>query len=383
MDYATLKLIWWALLGIVLIGYAIMDGFDLGVTSLVPFVGKNDIEKRMMINSIGPFWEGNQIWLITGGGVIFAAWPYVYATSFSGFYFAMILLLLALILRPVAFKVRSKQPSFGWRTTWDWVHCFTGVVPALVAGVAVGNVILGVPFHFDHESLQLYYTGKFFDLFSPFALLIGLISVAMLIRHGALFAAIKVDEPIRSRTIQVSHWASIVFILLMVIAGAWVPHLVGYKIISSMDHNAFASPIHKTVIRAAGVYGAHGWTYIIPGIAILASIASIVHSSKRRLGFAFLASSVSIFATVTTAGVGMFPFIIPSSSNPSESLTVWDASSSMLTLKLMLIITCTVLPIVLGYTIWVYYKMRGTLLAAMFGPNDETATEANDNSHLY
>lgn len=381
MDYATFKVIWWVILGVVLAGYAIMDGFDLGVATLLPFVAKTDTEKRMMLNSIGPFWEGNQVWLITGGGVIFAAWPYIYATSFSGFYFAMVLLLLALILRPAAFKARSRQPHFGWRTSWDYIHFLTGLVPALVAGVAIGNVILGVPFHFDHETLQLTYTGTFFALFRPFCLLTGLISVSMIVRHGAIFTAMKVEEPVASRAITVASWANMVMIVLVICASVWAYHLNGYVITSDIDHNAYASPLNKTVAVVKGAYTSVGWHLVFPIAAIVFSFVSVMFAKARKMLTSFITSSVSIFCIISTAGAAMFPFLMPSSSNPNESLTVWDAGSSFLTLKLMLLVTVCVLPIILGYTIWVYVKMRGKIFAALFNVPDQ-----NDNRnghHLY
>lgn len=190
LDYETLRIIWWLLIGILLIGFAIMDGFDLGVAMWLPWLGRTDIERRILINSIGPTWEGNQVWFILGGGAIFAAWPTLYALSFSGFYMAMLVVLLALILRPVGFKYRSKLDNPTWRAFWDWALFIGGFVPALIFGVAVGNVIQGVPFYFD-ESLRVFYTGSFFELLNPFALGCGLLSVLMLAMHGVFFYSSK------------------------------------------------------------------------------------------------------------------------------------------------------------------------------------------------
>ena len=200
-DYATLKFIWWLLLGVLLIGFAIMDGFDLGVGMLLPFIAKDDTERRVVINTVGPVWEGNQVWLILGGGAIFAAWPALYAASFSGFYLAMLLVLAALILRPVGFKFRSKMPSARWRGNWDWAIFVGGAVPSLVFGVAMGNLLKGVPYRFDSE-LRAAYAFGLFDLLNPFALLCGLVSVAMLMTQGALFLAVKTESPCRSARAQ-------------------------------------------------------------------------------------------------------------------------------------------------------------------------------------
>ncbi|HEY1561490.1 MAG TPA: cytochrome d ubiquinol oxidase subunit II, partial [Caulobacteraceae bacterium] len=191
--YETLRLIWWVLLGALLIGFALTDGFDLGVAALLPFVARTDSERRIIINTIGATWEGNQVWFIFGGGAIFAAWPFVYAIAFSGFYLAMFLVLCALILRPVAFKYRSKRPSRGWRSFWDWALFVGGFVPALVFGVAVGNVLQGAPFRLD-DDLRASYLGHFFGLFTPFTLLCGLLSVAMVVLHGAAWLTIKGEK---------------------------------------------------------------------------------------------------------------------------------------------------------------------------------------------
>jgi len=193
IDFATLRLIWWALLGVLLIGFSLTDGFDLGVGALLPFVAKTDEERRMVINTVGATWEGNQVWFILGGGAIFAAWPFVYAVSFSGFYLAMFLVLSALILRPVSFKYRSKRPSPKWRSFWDWCLFIGGFVPALVFGVAVGNVLLGAPFRLDSD-LRSFYDGNLLGLFTPFSLIAGLLSVAMLVLHGAAWLSVKAER---------------------------------------------------------------------------------------------------------------------------------------------------------------------------------------------
>ena len=198
LDYETMRLIWWLLLGVLLIGFAIMDGFDLGVGTLLPFAARTDDERRLLINLIGPTWEGNQVWLILGGGAIFAAWPALYAVSFSGFYLAMIAILLALILRPVGFKFRSKVENTTWRSCWDWALFIGGFVPALIFGVAVGNVLLGVPFRFDN-AMRIYYDGNFFGLLTPFALLCGLVSLSMLVAHGAAVIVARVPGAVGER----------------------------------------------------------------------------------------------------------------------------------------------------------------------------------------
>src|SRR5450755_2278958 len=220
LDYGTLRLIWWGLLGVLLIGFAVTDGFDMGVGALLPFVARTDTERRVAINTVGPVWEGNQVWFILGGGAIFAAWPTLYAVAFSGFYLAMFLILCALILRPVAFKFRSKVTDPTWRSIWDWALFVAGFVPSLVFGVAFGNVIVGVPFRFD-DTMRMTYEGTLFGLLNPFALLCGLVSVTMLAMHGGAWLGMKAAEPVAARAAAIARGAGILMILLFSGAGLW------------------------------------------------------------------------------------------------------------------------------------------------------------------
>ncbi len=366
LDYATLRVIWWLLLGVLLIGFAVMDGFDLGVGILLPFVARTDGERRVALNSVGPVWEGNQVWLVLGAGAIFAAWPAIYAVAFSGFYLAMFVVLCSLILRPVGFKYRSKMDGRLWRSTWDWLLFIAGLVPALIFGVAVGNALLGAPFGFD-DTLRMTYHGGFFDLLSPFALLTGLVSVAMLTMHGGTFLAMKADEPVAGRARTAAGFAAVVLVVLFAAAGAWIAHLDGYRIVGVLAHDADSNPLGKTVVREAGSWLANDrsmpWTMAAPALGFAGAILAAV-ATWRRLGVAgFLASAVSVFGVVATAGVSMFPFILPSSFDPASSLTVWDASSSRTTLLIMLIAVVLLLPVVLAYTAFVYRVLRGKVTA--------------------
>ena len=362
LDYPTLRVIWWLLLGVLLIGFAIMDGFDLGVGILLPFVARSDGERRVVINTVGPVWEGNQVWLILGAGAIFAAWPMIYAVAFSGFYFAMFVVLCALILRPVGFKYRSKLDAPRWRRTWDWLLFVGGFVPALIFGVAVGNALLGAPFGFD-PTLRISYHGGFFDLLSPFALICGLISVSMLMMHGGAYLAVKADGPVAARARRVAVFSALCLIVLFVVAGLWIKGLDGYRISGALAHDADSNPLGKTVVREAGAwlanYQAMPWMLAAPLLglagAALAALAALV-----RIGWlAFIASSLAVFGVVATAGVSMFPFILPSSFDPGSSLTVWDSSSSRTTLLVMLIAVVLLLPVVLAYTAFIYRVLRG------------------------
>lgn len=364
LDYDTLRLLWWLLLGVLLMGFAIMDGFDLGVGMCLPFIAKTDGERRILINSVGPTWEGNQVWFILGGGAIFAAWPLLYSVAFSGFYYAMLLVLLALILRPVGFKYRSKLPHPAWRQTWDVALFIGGGVPALIFGVAIGNVLQGVPFHFS-LSLRPFYTGTFFELLNPFALLAGLVSVCMLLMHGACFIQLKTENPLKKRAHVVAKAAAWLTLMLFIIGGCWLAQgvLPGYQLASVEHPTGPSNPLHKQVIidHLAWFhnYTLHPFTKLAPLLAGISLI--IVACCGKWIKTAFLFSALSIASIIGTVGLSMYPFLLPSSSHPNHSLLIWDASSSHLTLFIMLVATCVFMPLILLYTAWVYHVLRGTI----------------------
>lgn len=363
LDYETLRLIWWLLLGVLLIGFAVMDGFDLGVGTLLPAVARTDAERRLVLNVIGPVWEGNQVWLIVGGAAIFAAFPALYAVSFSGFYLAMFLILFALILRPVGFKFRSKVEDRRWRAVWDWGLFVGGFVPSLVFGVAMGNVLLGAPFHFD-ETLRIFYTGGFFALLSPFAVLCGLVSVTMLVAHGAAMLAIKTDGEVAARARRYGSLAALATAVLFVLAGVWVANgVTGYSIVGALDAAGASNPLNKQAVAAQGAwmanYKAMPWTWIFPVLGVAGALLSALMLRAGRGVPAFLSSGLAIAAIILTEGVAVFPFLLPSSTDPNSSLTLWDASSSHMTLFVMLVVTCLFLPLVILYTSWVYRVLRG------------------------
>ena len=362
LDYATLRLVWWLLLGILLIGFAVMDGFDLGIATLLPAVARTDEERRIVLNVIGPVWEGNQVWLILGGGAIFAAFPPLYAVSFSGFYIAMFLILFALILRPVGFKFRSKVPDPRWRTAWDWALFVSGVVPALVFGVAMGNVLLGVPFHFD-DTLRIFYEGGLFGLLTPFALLCGLVSVAMLVMHGAGMLAMKTSGEIAARARRYGSIAALATAVLFVVAGIWVARIDGYALQVAMDPGGASNPLAKVAVAQPGAwmenYARWPLAWLLPVLGAAGALLSAVLLRAGRAGLAFVSSAIAIAAIILTEGVATFPFLLPSSTQPGSSLTLWDASSSHMTLFIMLLATVVFLPIVLLYTAWVFRVLRG------------------------
>jgi cytochrome d ubiquinol oxidase subunit II len=375
-EYEIFRVIWWAILGVLLIGLAVMDGFDLGAAMLSPIIGKTDSERRVVINTVGPVWEGNQVWLILGGGAIFAAWPMLYAVAFSGFYFAMLLLLVALILRPVGFKYRSKLHSTGWRNFWDGALFAGGLVPALVYGVAFGNVLQGVPFTFDNF-LRITYSGTFFGLFNPFALLCGVISVAMLLMHGGAYVACKTEGAIRARAQRAAGIAGIATVILFALAGVWAGHINGYVVTSFAGTAAPSDMMAKTVARAAGGlfanYKAFPVSLAVPAIAFIGALLTLLLLRQaKRPGLTFITSGFTVAGIIGTAGVSLFPFLLPSSSNPSASLIVWDSSSGLLTLQIMLVATIIFLPIILLYTSWIYYVLRGPVTVAHIENNDHS-----------
>jgi cytochrome d ubiquinol oxidase subunit II len=376
IDYATLRIIWWALMGVLLIGFALTDGFDMGVGALLPFVAKSDEERRMVINTVGATWEGNQVWFILGGGAIFAAWPFVYAVSFSGFYLAMFLVLGAMILRPVGFKYRSKRPDPRWRAFWDWALFTGGFVPVLVFGVAVGNVLQGAPFRFDGD-LRAFYEGAFLGLFTPFTLLCGLLSVAMLVLHGAAWLTVKGERgPVTDRARKLGETAGLASIVLFAAGGFYVAFGgLGYRLEGVVDAAGPSNPLRAVAVQASGAwldnYGRHGWMLIAPVLGFVGAAVALLGLRTDKAALSFSGSSISALGIISTVGLSMFPFILPSAIDPRSSLTVWNASSSHLTLFIMLIVTVIFLPLVLLYTAWVYRVLWGRTSTAALATNPD------------
>lgn len=378
LAYTTLRLIWWVLLGVLLIGFAVMDGFDMGVGALLPFVAKTDTERRVAINTVGPVWEGNQVWFILGGGAIFAAWPALYALSFSGYYLAMFLVLFALILRPVGFKYRSKRESPTWRRNWDWALFVGGAVPALIFGVAVGNTLEGVPFHFT-DDLRPIYEGTLFGLLNPLALYCGLVSLSMLVMHGAAWLAFKADGTVADRAAAIGSKAALIAAILFAGGGVliWFGLLGGYEVTSPIVWDGPSNPLGKTVVVNGQAWLQNfrhtPWLFVVPGLGIAAPLLAALGFRARKAGLTFLMSKLGVACIIATVGLAMFPIILPSSSNPNDSLAVFDASSSRATLRNMLIATVVFLPIVLAYTAWVYSVLWGKVTEASIESAGSTA----------
>ncbi|MBS9928243.1 cytochrome d ubiquinol oxidase subunit II [Vibrio alginolyticus] len=374
-DYEILRLIWWVLIGVLLVGFAVTDGFDMGVGALVPIIGKNDTQRRVMINSIAPHWDGNQVWLITAGGALFAAWPLVYATSFSGFYLAMILTLAALWLRPLGLDYRSKIEDPKWRNTWDICISISGFVPPIIFGVAFGNLLQGVPFQLS-EFLMPTYHGSFFGLLNPFALLCGLVSLFMILMQGSTWLQMKTTGEVHVRARNVAQLAGLLTVAAFVAAGFWIQNIYGYVIVGGIDTNAASNPLNKEVIREAGAWMKNFENYPLlwaaPVLGVAMPLLAVLASRLEKCAISFITSSLGVAGVIFTAGFAMFPFIMPSDLMPSHSLTMWDATSSELTLNLMTGVAFVMVPIILGYTSWTYYKMFGRL--------DDQYIEDNKNS---
>ena len=372
IDYEFLRFIWWVLVIVLLIGFSVTDGFDMGVTALLPVTGKKEVERRIMINSIAPHWDGNQVWLLTAGGAIFAAWPIVSSVAFSGFYIALFLVLAALFFRPIGFEYRAKIDNPTWRSVWDWGLFAGGFVPALVFGVAFGNLLQGVPFELNELS-QATYTGSFFALLNPFALLCGVLSLAMLMTHGANWLQMKTTEELRDRARSVSQIGAIVTLITFVLAGAWLYFKEGYVVTSVVDHFAPSSPMNKEVAVETSAwfrnFNEMPILWIFPALAVVAALLNAAFSKANRCGFAFFFSALTMTGVIITAAVSMFPFVMPSSSHPEQSLLMWDVTSSELTLTLMFFLALIFVTISLCYTIWSYTKMFGRLDANFIDEN--------------
>ena len=375
-DYETYKLIWWALVGALIIGFALTDGFDFGVGMLLPFAGRSDAERRVLINTIGPTWEGNQTWLITAGGATFAAWPLVYATAFSGFYVALMVLLFSLFFRPVGFDYRSKLADPRWRNGWDWGLFVGGLVPPLICGVAFGNLLQGVPFHYD-DTMRVEYTGSFFALLNPFGLLAGLLAVFMLLMHGATFAFMKTEGVIAERVRRAAIGAALASLLLFAVGGWLAAAMPAFRITAMPDANTAFTPLAKTVVVAPGAwmdnYARWPATLALPVLGLAGAALTALAAWLRRERLAFAASAVTVTGIILTAGAAMFPFVLPSSLDARSSLTMWDAVSSQRTLGLMFWMVVIFLPLIVLYTGWVYRVLRGKVTLRDIENNQHTA----------
>lgn len=366
MDYETLKLIWWGLVLFMLVGFIVMDGFDLGIAMLLPVVSNEDEDRRLVINSVGPVWEGNQVWLIAGAGALFAAWPLVYAAAFSALYVPMIVLLLGLFLRPVGFDYRSKLADPLWRRWWDRALVAGGLVPTLVLSAAIALVMQGLPFRFD-SALRLHYGA--FDFHWSWIASVVATGVSLLLLHGASFLQAKVTGTPALRARGIAILLAPLVTLCYLLAGWHLLGLPGYQLTGlagqPFDPNAAISPLMKGVIPHAcgwlGNYFDYPLLWLVPLIGTLAPLASGIAAWQEKGRLALLASGLACAAMLCSVAIALFPFVLPSSLDPASSLTLWDGTSSFKTLTIMFGIVLVLMPINLGYTGWVYRVVRGKL----------------------
>ncbi|MDX7734260.1 cytochrome d ubiquinol oxidase subunit II [Aeromonas sp. PS2Canimalfood6] len=364
MDYETLKVIWWGLVLFLLVGFVVMDGFDLGVGMLLPVVGKTDDERRVLLNSVGPVWEGNQVWLIAGAGTLFAAWPLVYAAAFSALYVPFMFLLFGLFLRPVGFDYRSKLPDPVWRRWWDRALVVGGLLPTLVFGATLGLVLQGLPFRFD-AALRIHYGA--FAFHWPLLLTAMGTALALLLLHGASFLQCKTQGAIAARSARLALWLGPLASALFALGGVWLGEMAGYRITAIGDLNGALTPMMKEVVAVPagwlGNFVAHPVLWAVPVLGLLLPLVCALASRLGKSGLALVASGGACAAMMLTVAIALFPFVLPSSLDPASSLTLWDSTSSERTLLIMLGIVGVLMPVNIGYTLWVYRVVRGRVSA--------------------
>lgn len=359
LDLHTLQLAWWAIICVLICGFVLTDGFDLGVLILLPWVGKSDDERRVLLNVVGATWEGNQTWLVTAAAATFAAWPLVYAVSFSGLYFAMLLALFALFLRPVGFDYRSKLEDERWRGAWDWALFAGGLLPTIVFGLLLGNLFVGLPYRLD-DDYRAIYSGGFLDLFHPFACLVALLAVALCCMHGGAYAQMRTQGSLLQRVERYTIAAATMLVLLLLGCGGWlIAALPGLRRVGEL----LAAPAQINWVPAAWVdnYLRVPLLLVLPLTALLSCIATALLTRARYPRLVFLSSAVAVVSILLSAGAALFPFVLPSTLLPAASLTLWSASSSPRTLQIMLWVVLLFVPLILLYTGWVYRVLRGPI----------------------
>lgn len=360
-DYTTLKIIWWVILGALIIAFAIVIGCDLGIAMLLSFLGKNDNDRAAILNATVPICRANQLWFILIGGAVVAAWPMVYAVSFSSMYFVLLMIIFALFLRPIGFNFRGLLPDEKWRYNWDKVLFIGGLVPAFAFGVAFSNLLKGIPFHLESD-LQIVYPGNIWAFLDPFSVLAGLISLSMLFMQGAVYYQFKSEGKINLRTKKIILFFTISALVLFAIVSYWTTFISGYHISSEVFPNALPKPLSSIVKQDSGLwldnYGHLPYLWYLPASVFVSGLLTIIFSRLNKPAYAFAFSSITIGAIVLTAGCSMFPFIIPSSISPNSSLTVWDYSSTQDRLNLMIWELAIFLPLMAMYSCWTFRVLR-------------------------
>jgi cytochrome bd ubiquinol oxidase subunit II len=374
--YAILQVIWWLLLGVLLMGLAVMVGMDMGVGTILRYVGRTDLERRVALNIIGPHWDGNQVWFILGGGAIFAAFPLIYATAFSGFYVVMLLLLWTMIMRPLGFEYRSQMARPAWRNTWDWVLVVSGAVPMIVFGAAFGNLFRGVPFHFEWN-MTSFYTGSFLGLLNPFAIMTGVLSLALAAMMGALTVMNGAEGAMFQRARGLAQAAAAAALVLFAIGGLWVHAIAGFRLVSGPGAGVPQTPLQQSVVTAPGAwlanFGAHPILWLVPLAGLAGMVGALLAARAGRSHLGWWLGAAAWIGVIGTAGAALFPFMLPSSTDPSMSLTLWNSSSSQATLLWMAGFAAVFVPLILWYTGWAFWVMRGKVSAEKIARGDEHA----------
>lgn len=378
-DYEFLKIIWWVIVGLMLMVYASTAGYDAGITMMMPFQ-KREIDKRILLNISAPTWDGNQTWIVFAGGALFVVWPVVYSTAFSGMYAAMLCILWSLFLRPPGYDYRSKIDKAGWRRFWDWSLFISAVVPVFVFGVAMGNCFLGFPYHFDPMTFRSYYTGGLFDLLSPFGILAGVCSVVMILMHGSAYAARRSEGNVRMMAAKVHGRSALLLLLLFAIAGCYVVFSIKGYVLLGQAKDPVLYPLKNLVAYRAHAwidsFAIYPWKFIPPVLAFAAIVATLWANYLRWFNWAFWSSAIAVSSVIGTAGASLFPFIMPSSTHPNQSITVWNAVSSQYALNIMLYVGVFLLLVILGYKIYTFstiWSKKPTL----------TESDIEQNSHSF
>lgn len=377
-EYEFLKIIWWLIIGGVLMVYAATAGFDAGVTLYMPFL-RNETDRRVVLNTSAPTWDGNLTWIVFAGGGLFVVWPVVYSTAFSGMYAALLCILFSLFLRPPGYEYRNKIDNPSWRKTWDWALFISGVVPVFIFGVALGNCFLGYPFYFDPHTYREFWTGNFWDLLHPYALLSGVVSVLMVLMHGSTYLQRRTEGHLRKLAFKVHVITALLLLIGFTASGLLLMYkIIGYQLISTTAEPTLA-PLQNIVKSGVGywiqTYDKYPWKYMAPFVAYAGIIESLWAAYYGWVNTAFWASCFAVGGIVGTAGATLFPFLMPSSTHPNQSLMIWNAASSQYALNVMLYVGVVLLIIILGYKIFAYNTIWGkkpTLSADDVRQNDHS-----------
>lgn len=357
MSIFAYQFVWWLMIGTVLCLIAVTIGFDLGAAAVMPFLGKNNGERRVMLNAIGSTWAGNQIWLVMGGGTIYVIWPHIYATAFSGFYIALTVFLWAMYSRPIVFEWRAKVTP-KWQNRMDWFIGLGSGFGAVALGLLVGNLFLGAPFHFMAD-MRSVYTGNFFELFMPFPILVGLVSLCMMLMQGASFLRATSDLSLNDRLGKVIRMSSLGFMALFAIAGLWVAFgLKGYQLMYAASiHQPLTNVVQLVTGAWMNNYHVFPWLVIMPAVGFIGAFIAFATAKSEKMVKTFIGSSLATIGAVLTFGGSLFPFLLPSSTNPAHSLTIMNATSSLKTLHFMFVAGVILVPIMLAFNIYIYIRM--------------------------